>query len=501
MKRVLALLLVMLLSVGCLACADKDADPELPIVPDTENGETAEPDASTEPDAPIEPDDGGEAEFAELNTNYWTLRYDDSVWTYEADDFYNEEEYSDVQMIIPAEEEGEYLVNAEISVNIVEPYGFRDMLTSYGFDQYEYEVDQAYPLMTIGGVGLLKQEGNYWGSPCLRYMNRVEGAKATVFIEIIGAYDDPRVQELLDGLTITLTDIGNEDGPWEWEGTPFAAEDASCLVGTTTLQAEWIPFAEAVTTNEVFEHAVAVVGDTAYILEDGALKQYTFDGEQLTFVADVALDDAYGYIYAAKDGSVWVGDFMNPLLNLKDGTVVASYDDVDHIAMDPSGSWGISYFTSAECEKFTVKDGALKKEPITFAEVDTVRAIQVDAQRIYVCGSDKNDSGHKVFIYDHDGNHLLTLADEDGSGLGSVTFVVKTASGYLAMDGNMRDVVLWLDDGTWVGSANDGDLFGTSYPWFCGGTVLEDGSVLLLMTEEREDRSADEVIAFRLSGF
>ncbi|MBQ9832876.1 MAG: hypothetical protein IJO48_03990 [Clostridia bacterium] len=35
----------------------------------------------------------------------------------------------------------------------------------------------------------------------------------------------------------------------------------------------------------------------------------------------------------------------------------------------------------------------------------------------------------------------------------------------------------------------------------CDACVLEDGSILALMTDERQDASADEVIAFRLSGF
>ena len=106
-----------------------------------------------------------------------------------------------------------------------------------------------------------------------------------------------------------------------------------------------------------------------------------------------------------------------------------------------------------------------------------------------------------MFVYDTQGNLQLTLGDSDGSGMGSVTFITETANGYLALDGNMREVVLWTKDGTYIGKVDDGDLFGTGYPWFCGATKLEDGSILAVMTEERADKSADELIAFRLSGF
>ena len=84
-------------------------------------------------------------------------------------------------------------------------------------------------------------------------------------------------------------------------------------------------------------------------------------------------------------------------------------------------------------------------------------------------------------------------------GLGSVTFTAKTANGFLAMDGNMREVVLWAADGTWLGAVEDSDLFGTYYPWFATGDVMDDGSILVVMTEDRADGSAMEAIAFKLS--
>ena len=95
----------------------------------------------------------------------------------------------------------------------------------------------------------------------------------------------------------------------------------------------------------------------------------------------------------------------------------------------------------------------------------------------------------------------LTLADGDGSGLGSITYIARTANGFIALDGNMREVVLWTADGTHIGTADDGDLFGTFYPWFCGATMLDDGSILVVMTEDRDDQSAMELVAFKLTGF
>ena len=44
-------------------------------------------------------------------------------------------------------------------------------------------------------------------------------------------------------------------------------------------------------------------------------------------------------------------------------------------------------------------------------------------------------------------------------------------------------------------------MFGTSYPWMSSASVMADGSILIGMTEERPDESADEFIVYRLTGF
>lgn len=437
-----------------------------------------------------------------INAALWDLTYDETDgWIYEEDDFYDDEMSSKIILSIPKEGEDESIVNAEIRVSIETPYSFRDYLTSYGFDEYEYAVNQAYDLTEVGGIDCLKQEGNYWGSPCLRYFNRVEGAGATVFMEITGEYEDTCVEKLLSGLKIHLEDTGNEDGPWYWEGEPFSAQPRSVMVGTHTLDSQWLPVTDCIITKETFNHAVAVTGNQAYFLVDGQLKHYDYDGNSLKFAEDIVLDAEYEDISADNTGTLWLANFMEPLISWKDGTQTASYEGPDHVTMHPSGAWGISWFSSAECEKITLSGGTLKTEPLVFKEVDLIQHLLIDENHIYVCGSAVDESGHKVFIYDSNGVLQMTLADSDGGGLGSITFITETANGYLALDGNMREVVLWTKDGAYIGEADDGELFGTNYPWFCGGAKLADGSILVLMTEDRADESAQELVAFKLSGF
>ena len=437
-----------------------------------------------------------------INTHFWDLTYDEADgWFYEEDNLYDDETYASISMTIPKEGTDTGIVTAEIYVSLEDPGNFRDYLTSYGFDEYEYAVNEAYDFTQVGGIDCLEAEGNYWGSPCLRYFNRVEGAGATVLIQIIGEYEDERVAKLLSGLTINLKDTGNEDGPWYWEGEPFSAQPHSAMVGTYTLDSQWLPITDCIMTKETFAHAVAVFGDQAFLLVDGALKRYDYDGTSLKFAEDIALDAEYKTISADTTGTLWLANFMEPLISWKDSAQTASYEGPDYVAMHPSGAWGISWFSSAECEKITLSGGAVATEPIVFKEVDLISHLLVDENHIYVSGSAADDGKHRVFVYDTTGNLQLTLSGSDGGSLGSVTFVTETANGYLALDGNMREVVLWAKDGTNIGAVDGNDLFGTSYPWFCGGTKLADGSVLVIMTEERADESAQELVAFKLSGF
>ena len=481
----LCLLLATLMLLSLTACGKESPKPN-------STSEAAEPVSSSVK----------EVAGTTINATLWDLTYDEADgWVYEEDDFYDDDTYSRITMSIPGEEEDESTVIAEIYVSIESPRDFRDYLTSYGFDEYEYEVNQAYDFTQIGGIDCLEAEGNYWGYPCLRYLSRVEGAGATALIEIIGEYEDERVYKLLSGLTINLEDVGNEDGPWYWEGEPFSAQPHSAMVGTYTINSEWIPITDCIMTRETFEHAVAVIGNQAFLLVDGALKRYDYDGTSLKFAEDIALNAEYETVFADTTGTLWLSNFTEPLISWKDGAQTASYEGPDYVAMHPSGTWGISWFSGPECEKLTLSGGAVTTEPIVFKEVDLISHLMIDENHIYISGSAIDGGDHKVFVYDTSGNLQLTLADSDGGSLGSVTFVAETANGYLALDGNMREVVLWTKDGTCIGAVEDSDLFGTSYPWLCGGTKLADGSILVLMTEDRADESAMELVAFKLSGF
>ncbi len=476
MKKIIALLISFVLVLSFAACSDKN--------PDNTN-ETTKPSGDF---------------TADIEASLFTIKLSDG-WINIEEDFKNEEEYAKaVLQVLDPDDSDYYLVEAEIKVEIDEPYDFREDLVYYGFNQYEYEVNKAYETVKIGGVDLLRYDD---GEETLVYLNRIEAANASVYIKFDATdINDIHIQALLDGITFNIKDIGNVDGPWEWEGERFSAETASVQAGSLSVSSTFAPFEVPVTTFETFDHSVAAIGDKVYVLVDGELSECHYNGSELAFVNPIELpEDDYDRVEATSDGTLWVSGSMNDVLCIKGGSVVATYEDIDNLAIHPSGTWGVNYFTSNECAIVNFSGGTYSAVPIIFSEADTIMHLCVDENNIYVCANAADDSGHKVFIYNKDGVLQNTLCDAEGEGLGSVTFVTQTSNGYIAFDGNMRDVLLWDNDGVFVSEISDSELFSTNYPWFCGSTVLADGSIFTIMTDEREDRSATELVAFVVKGF
>ena len=79
--------------------------------------------------------------------------------------------------------------------------------------------------------------------------------------------------------------------------------------------------------------------------------------------------------------------------------------------------------------------------------------------------------------------------------------MAETENGFVAADGNMRKIQFWAKDGTHVGAISTDNIFGVSYPWLEDMQLLDDGSLLILLTQQREDGSANELMFFRLTGF
>ena len=495
MKKVLALALALLMLISMAACGG-NSDPA------DETTDPAVPNAGNETTGEKDPVSGNAAGFDENltvhNNTFFTVAYnEEDGWLLAEEDFDVYDGGGDAYLRI-LDEDGYTDLLVYISAYENDASSFRETLYANDVDLEAY-VDGTWASETIGGqqMAAVDKENGEW-----YFFGRNEAAGVSYTVHVTD-WEDPKVPALVENIVFTASGTDNIDPPWPWDGEPFSAGTASQMVGSYTLTSKFLPMAEPMVTYETFDHDIVVMDDKVYLLSDGALYQYAFDGASLTFVKEIELPGEYEFLEKGADGNLVLSCFMEPVFGHNGESAQFSYDGPDQFAVAPGGTWGISWFLSGEdCELYAFHDGTLTGSPFPFVEVDTISQISIDRNYILVSGSSKEDDEHYLFVYDYAGELQMQLGGEpDGIGLGSITYATSTPNGFLALDGNMREVVLWSADGTWIGAADDGDLFGTSYPWIAAADMADDGSILIVMSDGRMDESADEVLVFELSGF
>ena len=495
MKKILALLLAVLMLVSLVGCGGNN-DP----VPGT-----TDPAASTKGTEPGKESDPAQSTPPKIDENltihentFFTVGYnEEDGWTLAEDDIeaYEGGGYAYLRIL---DEDGDTGLLVYIEAYEESASSFRETLYANGVDMKAY-VDGIWVSETIGGLQMSavdKEDGEWY------FFGRNEAAGVSYTVHVTD-WENPNVPAVIENISFAASGTDNIDPPWPWEGDPFSGSTLSQMVGTYNLTAQFLPMEEPLVTYETFDHDIVVMGDKVYLLSDCVLYQYAYDGDSLAFVKEIELPGEYEILEKGADGNLVLSRFMEPVFGHNGDSAQFSYDGPDKFAVAPGSTWGISWFVSGEdCELYAFQNGALSGSPFPFNEVDTISQVCIDSNYILVSGSSKEDSDHYLFVYDYSGELQLQLGGEpDGFGLGSITYATSTPNGFLALDGNMREVILWTADGTWIGAADDGDLFGTSYPWIAAADIAEDGSILVVMSDTRPDESADEVLVFKLSGF
>lgn len=494
MKKLIAVLLSVILLLSLAACGSGGTEPEESGKTTSQSSEAEKSSSVVETEAESKPAPATEGLTIHENTFFTVAYSEEDGWTIDEEDVYTYDEGGSVYIAI-LDDEGYPEISVSIEANKDDPESFRESMDENGIDMKAYAAGEA-ETVDVGGQPMLyadAYDGRY-------FFGRNEAAGVTYTVDT-STWEDPRVEALVRGITCTASGTDNIEPPWPWDGEAFSGGTMSAAVGESTITAEFLPMSEPLTTFNTFDHEVEVIGDKVYLLSDTVLREYTLNGSALTFMREIPVDEEFALVERSGDALVLSG-FMSPVVGHDGDTVLYSCDGPDKLTMAPDGTWGISWFSSGDStERYTLSDGTLTGEAFPFNEVDTVSQINIDDTYIYVSGSSAEDDEQYVFVYDHSGTLQFTLAGEpDGSfGIGSITFVTKTGNGFLAMDGNMREVILWAADGTWLGSAEDSELFGTYYPWFATGDTMDDGSVIVVMTEDRADESAMEAIAFKVT--
>lgn len=492
MKKLIAMLLALVIVLSLAACGGDEPSIKLPEV--TEPGDTTAPEETT---VPVETEPAVTLTVHE-NTLFTVGYNEEEGWSLDEGDITIYDDGGSVELKI-LDSNG----NAEVEVMIyaMEKHArtFRESMATHGIDMKGY-VDGTVETVEIGGMPMLEAPRGERGR---FFFGRNEEAGIYCYISTY-EYDDPRVPALIENITFTAAGTDNIDPPWPWEGEPFNAGTSSQEVEGYTVTAEFLPMSERQITYDSMNHSVEVLGDKVFILSEmeKKLRQYTLAEGTLTLDKVIELDEEYSVVESSNGELVMSRTPGVPVIFHDGESVTKSYDGTVRLVLAPDGTWGIGSASSGEkAEKYTFTEDGMSKESFPFAEVKQVRYYNIDENYIYVAGTPLDSNDHTVFVYNHSGELQMTLgAEPDGMfKLGSITYMVKTANGFLGFDANFREVVLWANDGTWLGDIKGDVLFSTNYPWIMNADVMDDGSILVIMSEEREDQSAIEIIAYKVS--
>lgn len=334
-------------------------------------------------------------------------------------------------------------------------------------------------------------------------LSRDAKANADIIIDFTGDDYSEEMKGVVDSFSLLTEDVDQTDAPYPWDGEKLSFSDKTVKVGSVDLAAHMMNIDESVTTYETFLGGGVQAGDYIYLLNKNNLLIYK-NAEPLKLEKTVDLGDDYEFISVANDGKVYVSDFMKSTKIFTGTEETGKLETKDNFIISPKGTWGLEYFTDiTKIQKVDLgANSSLTKTPITFDMIDgkafeLVSNACLSDDKIFICGT--ISSNHVVGVYDVNGKLLAALKGENGDSLGSITGMVEGKSYYLGSDGNMRSFVLWSKDGAYIGEVEDGDLFGTSYPWICNMAKGNDGNIYAALTQKREDDSSNELILFKIT--
>ncbi len=495
MKKLLVLLLALALIFSLAACGDDDAPEETKAPAPTEE---------------VEPTDGGGDEPASadgtlLETTVLDITYSDD-WFY--DEEYTYEYDGSVSLNFEIIEDDTTVQWVDISLDVESPSYYRGYLNSAGIDAYDLVTNNTGTYVDIAGMQMLVIEGIDWaGDPYLRYLGRDESRSLTFDIDIttMGTLETELIDALLSSIVIKVEDGDLVDPPWFWEGTPIDFSGTAPLsVGGYTLTATHLKMDMPFETFNIFDAYIALSGNTLWLNADDKLYQYNMAGDTLSYIGEYTTPtgDTVGEIASDTAGNIYASDFISPMFRIAPDGMVTQFDIVDDTtAMHPSGTWGLSYFGSSDIEKVTINGDTVSKE-MFLASSDEFSPWSIDITQNYILiyGSETADSTYNVRVYDFSGNVVMKLTRSDGS-FGSITDIVETANGFIAIDGNFRELVMWDLSGNFIGVVDIPMLMGPDYCWPSSLINAPDGSLLICYTQERDDESGDEVLISRITGF
>ena len=443
--------------------------------------------------------------------DYFSIAFPDS-WVQDVYDTYNWNEYFSAQYNL-LDENGWTMSSVQLSVSVEKVANYRaklDTLLEYASEEGKPALDE----ITVGGLtfqGTAYDE--YW--PYAEYTARVPEASVTIYIEIS---DPDSIEDVLSDILASITftypipDVPNVDPPLPEDGVRYQPSTTAVTIDSYDLEATWLSTADSMIPKNDYSNSIAALGDTVYVLSGKKLGVYTRSGDTLSASDTVLLGDEYRVLSTTWDDIVYITNGFDDALAYQNGTAAPIAFDA-YLAMHPDGTWGLSYWSSQTVQKITfTPDGIVAEDwVLTDLSEDTrqgrfnsIDTIAISADHVFVAGTDAGtDYITRIAMYDLEGNELAVFGAADwmeDSYIASVAGMVETNNGIMVLDGTYSRIMLFSMDGTFIGYADCDDLLGTAYPWPVALCASDNGA-LVLLTQERSDESAVELLVFEITGF
>lgn len=446
--------------------------------------------------------------------DYFTVSFPES-WEEDEYGTYTWDQYYQVQYDLD-DADGWSISDLSVTASYESVTNYRaelDTLMGYAEDAGRDTLDT----LKIDGITFygIQYGDSYWSNA--EYIARVPEASMTLSVLI---YAPDEIADVLADIlasihfTYPIPNPVNVDPPLPEHGVVYQPNASSVSAGDYSLSAQWIPFKSSLYPRDSYDNDFAVIGDTLYVQSGQYL--YTFQLQSGTLVSasdPLKLDQEYCCLSAANDGTLYISDGFYTTLALKDGALT-EYSTDGYLSMNPDGQWGLSFWSSYNVSKLTfTADGMATKDWIlTDLSDDALRQgrfsavyyITVTDDAVFVAGTDATaDSSTRIAKYDFDGNELAVFGGSDwmdDSYIGSVAGIVETENGILVQDSFFTQYLLFAPDGTFLGSADCDDLLGTDYPDLIS-MVPSDSGAMVLVSQERADESATELLVFNITGF
>lgn len=417
----------------------------------------------------------------------------DEDWSYEG---------SGYAYLYYASEDDSYGI--DLKVYTEDSIDFRKSLIYAEFSLQDY-AEGKVPVINIAGFDFVNYEYDDWGTPSCKYLYRVPEIGTTLEIDISNPNES--TQAVLDSLTYTLPTGTQAEAPYPWEGTPIAGFGGSGTIGSYTLTATQLVMDESILPMTLYDNRVVTDGKYFYVLSEDQLYVYELNGTTLVTRNVYTLPADYSNMDVDAEGYVYLSEFIEPLQLFYDGQSVGELPDItDYVAMDPTGTIGLTYFMDWEdIEVFYAdENGNIVMEPVEFigsADIQEYYSeIFITENYIATPGSMLDTSKTEIPLYDYDGNLAMRLTAFDPDwGFGTVSGFLETENYFIALDALWETVTIWDKTGTCLGEVEMKDLFGVDYSYAYGFSKGLNGEFYVSLGAERPDGSWEEIIVYQLN--